>query len=272
MADTKAARGRHDEGDKHKQAQAEYLRAGREAEKEREMEDLETRRELMAIESAARAAFAGDVASGRASAPSGSFNKRRPAPPPPKTSSASLDAERARIIEAAQNAATARHRGPSQSQWPIPARTGGKAILDDTEPVVFDDGCVPVGGDNAPIQSAVDVSDNKTFHPYGSWKNVKKKSVETEVDEDGLPKQKVGGKHAEEREKYGIVVNKMKKVVDDEEDDIVSKSDMAGCGVTGKRSLDDATDESFKKVSFKKPKVCCCACNNDTALLAYFSD
>ena len=62
------------------------------------------------------------------------------------------------------------------------------------------------------------------------------------------------------------------EVVDDEEDDIVSKSDMAGCGVTGKRSLDDATDESFKKVSFKKPKVCCCACNNDTALLAYFSD
>lgn len=209
MADTKAARGRHDEGDKHKQAQAEYLRAGREAEKEKETEDNEIKRELMQIESAARAAFAGDVASGRASAPSGSFAKRRPAPPPPKASSASLDVERARIIEAAQDAASARHRGHMSTPS---IRTGGKAILDDREPVVFDQGCVPVGGDSAPIDSAMDVSDNKTFQPYGNWKSVKKKSVETEVDENGMPKRQVGGKYAEEREKYGIVVNKIKQV------------------------------------------------------------
>lgn len=44
------------------------------------------------------------------------------------------------------------------------------------------------------------------------------------------------------------------EVVDEDEDDIVSKSDMAGC-VTGKRTFDDAEDEAFKKVSFKKPKA-----------------
>lgn len=42
---------------------------------------------------------------------------------------------------------------------------------------------------------------------------------------------------------------------DEDEEDVVSKSDMAGCGVLGKRALDDTEEASFKKVAFKKPKV-----------------
>lgn len=114
----------------------------REATREREEEERETKRELMAIESAARAAYAGDVASGIA-VPSAGFARRRPAPPPPtKANSAMLgapvdpnpfksdnhppdspDEERARILEAAHAAARSRHSGQNQTSWPIPARS-----------------------------------------------------------------------------------------------------------------------------------------------------
>ena len=62
-----------------------------------------------------------------------------------------------------------------------------------------------------------------------------------------------------EREKYGIVVNKLPQQKEEEEEEIVKKSDMAGMGVMGsslgKRGLDTGEEETFKAVSFKKPKA-----------------
>lgn len=46
-----------------------------------------------------------------------------------------------------------------------------------------------------------------------------------------------------------------------DDEDVVKKSDMVGCGVLGKRALDAGTetegDASFQKVKFKKAKVAC---------------
>ena len=41
--------------------------------------------------------------------------------------------------------------------------------------MIYEAGAVPVGGTKAPIKEAADVVENKTFHPYGQWKTVKKK-------------------------------------------------------------------------------------------------
>jgi len=167
---------------------------------------------------------------------------------------------RQNAIEMAMNLAAGRGRGPPGPPpgGAPPARNpeGGIPSKRDAPPppqeppVIYDTGAVPVGG-SAPTEVGQDVAENKTFAPYGQWKTVKKKLTQEE---------KADKKTGNERDKYGIVVNKLPQKREEEEEEKVSKGDMAGMGVLGstlgKRGLDTGEDEaSFKAVSFKKPKA-----------------
>lgn len=228
----------------------------RERAEEKEKEDKALQRELAAINAAAAHAYAGDVMAGHASVQGG---PRRGAPPPPPPRNVQhaqqMGKHRESAMEMAMNLAAERRRAASG----MPARNAEGGIpqnknappLPPEAPVVYDAGALPVGGDRRPIEAAQDVVDNKTFQPYGQWKTVKKKKTQEERKEN---------QKGNEREKYGIVVNKLPQRKDEDEEEKVSKGDMAGMGVLGstlgKRGLDAGEDDaSFKAVSFKKPKA-----------------
>jgi len=171
-------------------------------------------------------------------------------------------------MEMAQEFAMQRQReklGLNTPSAAIASKTTGLPTADPTQqygyaPKVYGEGTVPVGGGNAgggnvggaevKAKKGGGGGGGEDFHPYGRWKTVKVKKTEEE---------KAEVKTVSERQKYGIVVNKMPVASEPEEEEVIKKSDMAGMGVMGmslgKRGHEAVEEEGFKAVSFKKPKA-----------------